>query len=251
MLRRRRGAPLRGVLVSLMSVGLVTGCEPSPTATLFVGAASSMQATLQTRARAFEDQHPDVRVEVIGDSSSRLARQLVDGAPYDIFVSARVDLSDELHQAGITSKPVVIAAAGLALAYEYDPRRPSARPLSSIISGATNIGIADPSVPLGHYTQRWLSASSDRSQVLQRVQSFEANALAVERRLTAGEVSVAVVYTQQCATLPRHLRCMPIDTTPILYTSALSRASSHPTLARAFLREIQENVPNSARGIAR
>ena len=251
MLRRRRGVSPPGVLASLVSAGLMGGCAPAPSATLFVGAASSMQSTLEARGRAFEDSHPGVRVEIIGDSSSRLARQLIDGAPYDVFVSARVDLGEELHRSAITSEPVIITATGLALAYPQARRGDDQPRLPSLVAGATTIAVADPSVPLGQYTHRWLSASGETTEVLRRVRSFEASALAVARRLTAGEVDLAIVYTQQCASLPRRFHCLPVDTTPIFYVSAVNESSAHRELALEFVREVEAALPGLRAGSPR
>ncbi len=246
MLGRSRGAPPRGVLASLMCLGLAAACSPRGSTVLFVGVASSFQSTLREPARAFEERHPGVRVEVIGDSSSRLARQLEDGAPYDIFISARADLVRALHRAEHVNQPATLAVTGLALAYERVAASSEAPTVHGLITDATAIGVADPSVPLGARTREWLAVSGNAAALASRVHSLEANALAVERRLTAGEIDLAIVFTQQCASLPRRFRCLPIDIEPVRYMGAVNAESASPRLAAAFLSDLRDALPDHA-----
>ena len=243
MLGRNRGAPPRSALAFLMCLGLVAGCSQRGSTSLFVGAASSLVATLRAPARAFEEEHPGVRVELIGDSSSRLARQLEDGAPYDIFISARADLVRALHQAELVNQPATLAVTGLALADERVTPRGEAPTVRGLITHATAIGVADPSVPLGARTEQWLAASQDAAGLSSHVHALEANALAVERRLTAGEIDLAVLFTHQCASLPRRFRCLPIDAAPVLYRGAVNAQSTSPVLAAAFLSDLRDALP--------
>ncbi len=57
-------------------------------ATLVISAAASLQAPLEEIAAAFEDAHPDVTIAFNFGGSNALARQIENGAPSDLLLSA-------------------------------------------------------------------------------------------------------------------------------------------------------------------
>jgi molybdate transport system substrate-binding protein len=76
-------------------------CSRSPeTRTLTVAAASDLNFALPEISRAFEREHPGVRVRASFGSSGNIYSQIANGAPYDIFLSADVDYPRRLTKAG-------------------------------------------------------------------------------------------------------------------------------------------------------
>jgi molybdate transport system substrate-binding protein len=65
--------------------------------TVRVAAAADLSAAEPLLAAAFEKAHPDITVLFVNGASAALAQQIQQGAPFDVFLSANVDLVDRLH----------------------------------------------------------------------------------------------------------------------------------------------------------
>ncbi len=65
--------------------------------TLTVAAAADLSAAEPALASAFEKTSPLVRVRFVTGASTALAQQIQAGAPFDVFLSANIDLVDQLH----------------------------------------------------------------------------------------------------------------------------------------------------------
>src|SRR5262245_62556366 len=79
-----RARRVRGVLLGL---AMLAG-SPAWGATVSVLAAASLTDAFRTIAKDFEAAHPGTNVEFNFAGSSTLARQIVEGAPADVFASA-------------------------------------------------------------------------------------------------------------------------------------------------------------------
>ena len=64
------------------------GADSGRTKTLTVFAASSLTKVFDSLARTYESEHPDVKVRISYGGSSALARQILAGAPADVFAAA-------------------------------------------------------------------------------------------------------------------------------------------------------------------
>jgi molybdate transport system substrate-binding protein len=76
-----------------------------------VAAASDLRFALEAIAGNFTKQS-DERVELVFGSSGTLTRQLLDGAPFELFLSADEALVDKLVQAGLTRDRGALYAIG-------------------------------------------------------------------------------------------------------------------------------------------
>ena len=76
-----------------------------------VAAASDLRFALEAIAGTFTKQSGE-RVELVFGSSGNLTRQLLDGAPFELFLSADEALVDKLVQAGLTRDLGVLYAIG-------------------------------------------------------------------------------------------------------------------------------------------
>src|SRR5438105_2944449 len=68
---------------------------------LLVGAAASLRGAMTALVPALERALPGVQVEVTYGASNTLARQIAEGAPIDLFVSADERTMDGLEQKGL------------------------------------------------------------------------------------------------------------------------------------------------------
>lgn len=94
-------------LVSLIAV-LACGCSRHPSAeeanrtseAVRIAVASNFAGPAAQLARAFEKQHPGAKVELSSGASGKLYAQIVNGAPFDIFLSADGERPQKLEADG-------------------------------------------------------------------------------------------------------------------------------------------------------
>jgi molybdate transport system substrate-binding protein len=92
----------RTVLLMLL-VSAVSLCSASVNAaSLRIAAASSLQFALNEIIDDYQQVHDNLNVQAVYGSSGNLYRQIVQGAPFDLFLSADASLVDKLHEAGVT-----------------------------------------------------------------------------------------------------------------------------------------------------
>jgi molybdate transport system substrate-binding protein len=62
-----------------------------------VAAAADLSSAEPALAAAFEKTNPSIHVKFVTGASTALAQQIQAGAPFDLFLSANIDLVDQLH----------------------------------------------------------------------------------------------------------------------------------------------------------
>jgi molybdate transport system substrate-binding protein len=214
--------------------------DSSPRVELIVSAAASLQDAMEDMKRAFEAEYPRVTLTFVFGSSGKLARQLMQGAPSDAFLSASAKDMDTLQEQNLIAADtradfarnelVLIArkddAPAIASFGEIDPGK-----IKHLAIGETK------SVPAGSYAEETLRSlrlwdplqsklvmGSDVRQVLAYVESGNADlgiAYASDARVS-GKVKVLA-------------SAQPEWHQPIVYPGAVLVNSSHPEEARAFI----------------
>jgi molybdate transport system substrate-binding protein len=89
--------PLLGLVLAAFGFGLALS---QPAKTIRVAAASDLQPALEEIARDYEKTHPGLNVQTVYGSSGKLARQILEGAPFDVFFSADESFALQLENAG-------------------------------------------------------------------------------------------------------------------------------------------------------
>ncbi len=87
---------------------MLTGCantspeaeEGDPSSSVRVAAASDLQFALDDVIEEFTQDHPEVEVEVTYGSSGNFAAQIRNGAPFDVYLSADIELAQDLADDG-------------------------------------------------------------------------------------------------------------------------------------------------------
>jgi molybdate transport system substrate-binding protein len=78
--------------------------------------AASCAQPMTVAARAFEKKNPGVKIEIIPGASGKLAAQIEEGAPFDLFASADIEYPAQLASKGLAAdKPEVFAYGRLIL----------------------------------------------------------------------------------------------------------------------------------------
>jgi molybdate transport system substrate-binding protein len=86
----------------LLAALLCTACAPRHApATLTIAAAADLQFALQDLSQQFQAAHPDIHFAPVYGSSGNFYTQLLNGAPFDLFLSADLEYPHQLAQRGL------------------------------------------------------------------------------------------------------------------------------------------------------
>ncbi len=191
--------------------------------------------------RAFErDSDADVSFSYGGSQS--LARQVIGGAPADVFISAGGSPMDELSAEGlIKGDPAELLGNALVVATRSPDLSPES--LAELVGrGGARIAMADPELaPAGRYARQALESAglwepSDGSLV------FAPDVRAALAYVQSGNVDAAIVYRTDADAVEgvRTLDIVPVGSHQrIVYPAAVVGRSSNQALAARFVEYLQ------------
>jgi molybdate transport system permease protein len=226
--------PVASALASAPRAGASTEA-----AAIVVSAAASLSESLQNVGEIFERQ-TGVRVIVNTGGSNSLARQIVAGAPADVFVSADAAQMDLVEGAGLIVKGSrVDLLSNRLVVMASRERAPQLQTVGSLLDPSVRrIATGDPAaVPAGVYARRYLAALGLWSRIEPKVVpgiSVRAALAALER----GEVDAAIVYRTDAAVARGPVVAFELAEEPghpIAYPAAVIRGTHAPEAATAFL----------------
>ncbi len=177
-------------------------------------------------------------------ASSALARQIEQGAPADLFMSADEAWANYLQERGLLVNDTRVSPLGNALVLVAPAR--TARPVTlargtdllALLGPQGRIATGDPAhVPVGRYAQAaltWMGQWEALAPRLARAENVRAALLLVER----GEAPLGIVYATDAAASPgvRVVGSFPAEShEAITYPFALTRRAADNAQARALL----------------
>lgn len=211
---------------------------------LTVFAAASLKESLDEAASAYQQAH-GTPVQVSYAASSTLARQVEQGAPADVFVSADQEWMDYLQQRKLIDPALrrdllgntLVLVAPAASTAQVDLRKPGALLAALGAQGRLAVG-QTASVPAGKYARAALQALGQWNSVQPRLAESESvrSALMLVAR---GEAPLGIVYGSDAQAEPkvRVVATFPADShAPIVYPVAPLRASAQAKAAADFVR---------------
>jgi molybdate transport system substrate-binding protein len=227
---------LRGVAMLLALLGGMSSARAND---ILVFAAASLKNGLDDAVALYEKEG-GARVKVSYAASSALAKQIENGAPADIFISADLDWMDHLEKRKLIkpgtrrnllgNRLVLVAPATSAVQVEIKPNLPLAALL-----GDGRLAIADPdSVPAGKYAKAALEKLGVWSAVegkLARAENVRAALFFVSRQ----EAPLGIVYATDAAADNgvKIVAAFPEGTVPpVVYPAALTAAGANPAAAK-------------------
>jgi molybdate transport system substrate-binding protein len=208
---------------------------------IVVFAAASLKNALDEASAAYQ-REAESKVLIAYAASSTLAKQIENGAPADLFISADVGWMDYLQQRSLIetdtrltllgNRLVLIAPAQSTITVEIRP----GFALADLL-GTERLAMADPSaVPAGRYGKAALEALGVWSSVAAKVAPTE-DVRAALLLVSRGETPLGIVYGTDAAADKgvRIVASFPDDSHPqIVYPAAKIAASDNPA-ASAFL----------------
>jgi molybdate transport system substrate-binding protein len=215
-----------------------------------VAAAVSLTEALQEIARAYEESGGGaVRFNLAG--SNVLARQIVNGAPADVFISADEAQMDVVEKAAAVVPGSRVAVVENQLAVVTTPdrvefvRREFARAPAEI----RRVAIGDPAaVPAGVYARRYLESKGLWSAYEPRIVPTT-NVRAALTAVETGSVDAAIVYVTDLAAARAAVLAFAVgsrDGPRIVYPAALVAASRNLGAAKRFLEFLRSPAATAA-----
>lgn len=229
---------MRRILIHLLLLAALLPAS-GRAAELNVFAAASLTDALREISSRYEKEGGD-RIALNLGASSMLARQIQEGAPADLFLSADEETMNELEkrklllpgtrQSVLSNTLVIVVPADskLKIRGARDLAAPSVRVLA----------LAEPrTVPAGIYAKRYLSRIGIWSRIADRVVPTE-NVRAALAAVEAGNADAGIVYRTDARIAKRvRIACeVPRAEVPgISYPFAVLAESPRPQAARRFL----------------
>jgi molybdate transport system substrate-binding protein len=233
-----------GIVIAATSLMVFGPSQTVRAADVVVFAAASLKNALDDATHAFEKQG-GAPAKISYGASSQLAKQIENGAPADIFISADLAWMDYLQKRNLIlpasrrnllgNQLVLVAPEGSGIKVDIKP----GSDLVGLLHGG-RLAMADPdSVPAGKYGKAALEKLGIWQQVMPHVAGAEnvrAALLYVDRK----ETSLGIVYATDAAADPNVeiAGVFPEDThPPIIYPIALTAGSKNPDATKflAFL----------------
>jgi molybdate transport system substrate-binding protein len=218
------------VLAILLTLAVSVGVSARATANedVLVFAAASLQTVLDALAEPAR-RATGVQMRVSYAASSSLARQIENGAPAGVFISADLDWMDYLQQRKLVqassrvnlagNRLVLIASRSHPVPLKIAPGFPLATSL-----GTSRLALANPdAVPAGKYAKEALTNLKVWDSVATRIAATE-NVRAAMALVARGETPLGVVYATDARVEPG---VVIVDTfaeslhAPIVYPAAL------------------------------
>jgi len=225
------------LLPFVLALGLVlpAAAQPSP---ITVFAAASLKNALDEASAAYAKDSSTPPAKISYAASSVLAKQIEQGAPADLFISADTDWMDylagkSLLKAGtrkdlFTNHLALVAPKESAAKLDIEPGFPLAAAL-----GAGRLAMAGPDVPAGRYGQQSLTALGVWDSVKDKTARGE-NVRATLQFVARGEAPLGIVYDTDALSEPavKIVGLFPETSHPkIIYPAALVAASTAPGAA--------------------
>ncbi|NII55507.1 molybdate ABC transporter substrate-binding protein [Luteibacter sp. SG786] len=218
---------------------LLAGSPLAGAADLVVSAAASLTDAFRATAQAYETAHPGTHVVLNFAASDVLLRQIVNGAPADVFASADQAAMDKAVAAKAVepASRINFARNRLLLVVPMPPRAAVTSLASLAESGVKRVAYGDPaSVPAGRYAKAALEASG----LWEAVSAKGVLAQNVRQALdyvARGEVDAGLVFATDAAMMPDRVQVVATvpTTAPVTYPMAVVAGSKQAAEAASFI----------------
>ena len=247
------------LIFQLLATGLISGCDRSnakallrtveqkpsdtkqnvDTTELILSAAASMQDVLKEIAQLYTTKHPQVKLTFNFGSSGSLQRQIEQGAPVDIFISAAPQQMDDLadkelllnqtRQDLVKNQMVLVTPKDNRAIDNFDDLAEKA--IEQVALGEPN------SVPAGKYAKEILT----NLNLIEGIESktvYGKDVRQVLNYVATGNIEAGIVYrtditntnkVKVVATAPEEIH------SPAIYPIAVVKDSNHPEAAKQML----------------
>ncbi|MFT5276307.1 MAG: molybdate transport system substrate-binding protein [Arenicella sp.] len=210
-------------LIVIMFFCASCGGTSSTQGQLTIAVASNMQIAMQEIAERFTALH-SIRIEVASASSGVLSAQIMQGAPFDVFVSANMRYPNALKENGETLGAAKIYAYGTLILWSLDGTDVSKGIAALNSASVTHFAIANPeTAPYGIATIQALETSGLMGVLKDKMIIGESIAQ-VNQYVSSGAVQVGLTSSS------------------VLYSPIAFSLGKHQEVDRALYRPIEQGV---------
>ena len=227
-------------IVSLVVVAFLTTAIRA--ADLAVFAAASLTDAMKELASAYESKSGNKLLFNFAGSNA-LARQIVEGAPADVFFSADEIQMDNLAKAGLIDSSTRVDLLSNTLVIVVPEEAPAELTPAALIEPAIKrLALADPkSVPAGVYAREYLTKLGLWNAVAPKVVPTE-NVRAALAAVESGNVEAGIVYKTD-AKISKAVRIAyevsAAEGPKISYPVAVVKGTRHADAAKSFLQYLK------------
>lgn len=237
------------IMIVLLTIPLaLAGCKVANTGDknekyITISAAASLKEPLVEMVPGFEEKNK-VKVDFNFGGSGTLQKQIEEGAPVDIFISAGKSQMDALEKNKFieSSTRRDILENDLVLVYSNSIGKINS--IEELISRKVTLAIGEvKTVPAGQYAKQSLEAMGFWDKVSGTF-IYAKDVKEVLRYVEKGEVQAGFVYNSDTASLSKDYSILKIpDNThePIVYSAAVISSSKEKELSKAFIDFIQSS----------
>ncbi|HYH48680.1 MAG TPA: molybdate ABC transporter substrate-binding protein [Acidimicrobiia bacterium] len=229
--------PRRFVRALAVVAVVASGCssDGGRAGTVRVFAAASLSDAFTEMGATFEAAVPGIDVSFSFAASSTLARQIDEGGPADVFVSADESAMRTVTDGGNATGPRTVARNRLAILVEKgNPKGITG--LASLGDPGVLFTLCAPEVPCGAIG----AAALAQAGISAEPASLEENVRAVVSKVTLGEADAGIVYVTDVRAAGDKAQGVPIDiaddpSLEAVYRIAVTTASTNEVAARAWV----------------
>lgn len=207
------------VLAFLLVVLGESGCTANREYTIKLAVASSMQPVMSVLIETYQKQS-DTKIDLISASSGKLTAQILNGAPYDLFISADQVYTDRLKSVGKIIGDAEDYVYGQLVLWAKDSINGSN---ALIASSVQQIGVANPkTAPYGARAIAYLKEHAYYDQIKEKL-VFGESVSQTSQFIERGAVQMGIV-SASIASLPalkNKGNWIPLDAPPVLHTITL------------------------------
>lgn len=210
---------LRGLCAAAVATLALVSCSGGTTERVNVAAAADLRYALNDIITIAQDANPDSEFAVTYGSSGQFLQQIVNGAPFDLYLSADRAFPQQLVDEGLATDPFRYAIGRLVL---WVPEGSSLDPRDglSVLSDARRISIANPEhAPYGRAAVSAMETAGVYDALADRLVLGENVAQAAEFVLTgnadAGIVALSMVLSDPLRDVGTWWE-IPVDTFPTI-----------------------------------
>lgn len=218
---------------------------------LTIAVAANFSPTLTLLVKKFEEKNPTIHVKVVSSSSGSIYRQIIQGAPYNLFLSADQSFIEKLIAQSFVSKENSFSYAEGILVICSRREKLSQLSLEQMMSRlkmADHIALADPHfAPYGIATKQFLNPIALSKDMEQKL-VFTKDVGQVMNYLHTGAVSFGFVPLSiaksgtKWACAQDNIWIIPKENyTPIVQDAALLKPSENNPSAKLFFQFLKSN----------
>lgn len=183
-----------------------------------VAAAANISYAIKDIIKAYKEQNPNININLTISSSGKLAAQILNGAPYDIFLSANEEYPKKLYKNGLSKTPPKVYAKGL-LAL-FTTKEFNLKNLNSLLDPKIKkIAVANPkTAPYGEATKEALERVNLYNKLKPKFiygESIGQTLIFTLKAADVGVVAKSLLYSKELSKYQKRVNYIEID--PKLY----------------------------------